>query len=366
MKFKQLTIIITGILLAVILSACGENVSYIEEGNRETAKNEALQTAEEFLTLLGGGEFEQAESLLSDSSISEWTAKDFEDLFAPSSEIYGELSGINLMKEEEDTYPSTFNFVYEGKFGMRTALFFIGLNENNEVYNFQTDMDANLQFSERIHEAAGAFLDFASEGEFEEAADLLEDGMEPEITPAEIASEWNNLEEVYGEFTHFNLYEEQTFYRDSSLILVAEFGEQPVLFNVYINEENAITGYYFRSYDEEEDFIYPEEAHQTAEAFLTHIVEEDFEEAATLLDDELEFENPPEGLEKWRTNVEQEYGEWIDFDLNHEEDAYGPPSGNYAFVYDVEFMEQLAAITIYVNRENEITGYQYTDFEREE
>lgn len=365
MKFKQLTILLTVSLLGLTLSACGETDSESEGETREEARDEAVQTAEEFLSFLSEEEFEEAASFLSDNSISEWTSKDFEDLFVPTAEIYGGLSSIDLMEEEEDTYSSIFNFVYEGKFGARKALFYIGINKNNEVFNFRTNIDPELQFSENTHDVAEGFLEFAREGAFEEAADLVEDDMESDIAPADIASDWSRLEETYGEFADIHLYDEQTFSKDSSLIYAVTFGKQLVLFNIYVNEDNAITGYYSRSYDEEENYIYPEEAHQTAEDFLTFIAAEDYEEAADLLDD-AEAEATPEDLERWRNNVEQEYGEWIRFELNHEKDYYGPSAGNYSFVYDVEFSEQPASIIVYVNRENEISGYRHTDMESEE
>lgn len=363
MKFKQLTILLTVSLLNLALSACGETVSETEEDNREEIKDEAIQTAEAFLSLLGEEEFEQAASLLNENPIREWTAEDMEDLFVPTAETYGELNEIQLIEEEEGT--SIFNFVYEGKFGARKALFYIGINRNNEVFNFRTNIDPELQFSEKNHDVAEGFLEFAREGAFDEAADLVEDDMESDIAPADIASDWSRLEEKYGEFADIHLYDEQTFSRDSSLIYVATFGEQLILFNIYVNENNAITGYYSRSYDEEENHIYPAEAHQTAEDFLTSIAAEDYEEAADLLDDK-EAEASPEDLERWRNNVEREYGEWVRFELNHEKDYYGPSAGNYSFVYDAEFSEQPASIIVYVNRENEISGYRHTDVESEE
>ncbi|MFD1415133.1 DUF3887 domain-containing protein [Oceanobacillus jeddahense] len=364
MKLKQLTILLTVILLVVILSACGETVSEIDEENRETARDEAVQTAEDFLTLLGEEEFEQAASLFNENPIREWTAEDFEDLFVPTAETYGGLAEIQLVEEEEGT--SVFDFVFEGNFGVRTVLFYIGINRSNEVFNFRTNINPDLQFSDSTHEVAEAFLDFANEGEFEEAADLFDDNMELEITSEDIAADWRNFEEEYGAFTQFNLYEEQTFSSDYSLIYVGAFGEQLVLFNVYLNEDNEITGYYSRIYNEEEDYIYPEEAHQTADDFLTRIVEEDFEDAADLLSEEAETDTTPEDLERWRNNIEQEYGELVRFELDHEEDYYGPPAGNYAFVYEGEFTEQNAAVIVYVNQENEVSGYRHSDFEREE
>lgn len=224
MKFKQLTILLTVSLLGLTLSACGETDSESEGETREEARDEAVQTAEEFLSFLSEEEFEEAASFLSDNSISEWTSKDFEDLFVPTAEIYGGLSSIDLMEEEEDTYSSIFNFVYEGKFGARKALFYIGINRNNEVFNFRTNIDPELQFSENTHDVAEEFLEFAREGAFEEAADLVEDDMESDIAPADIASDWSRLEETYGEFADIHLYDEQTFSEILLLFMLQRLG----------------------------------------------------------------------------------------------------------------------------------------------
>lgn len=156
MILKQFAILFSSMLLLMVLAACGnsdsssdadsgnndEDTSTKETSNEEedTADNkeitseEASQTAEEFLTLLGKEAFSQSEALLNDMMVNEITAVELEEIWNQLLTDFGEFNGVDFVEEQEiDGY---YSFIYEGAFGEQPVVFNVSIDRNNEIAGF--------------------------------------------------------------------------------------------------------------------------------------------------------------------------------------------------------------------------------------
>lgn len=159
MKLKQLSILLTSILLITILAACGSSDSSPETDNdnsqeetqtdqkeaeeEETADNEdtasitseeASETAEAFLTLVADEDFEGATALFDDTMASEVTAADLEEIWDQLTTDFGEFAGYDYVDEQQvDGY---YSLLYEGAFNNQPVVLNVSVNGNNEVGGF--------------------------------------------------------------------------------------------------------------------------------------------------------------------------------------------------------------------------------------